>query len=309
MKKVIIRVLVCFIPIPKIRRIVRNKLLYFFVEAKESKKKYEQIKAQWLVKNGGNKLIPARFDEYDLVFAIGAACPMTWELIARNLRTFSNPFDWTDGMPPSNWLIDADVWRNTRFIEKIKLLCSDFKDFFNKDDIKIASADMSVHHWVCNMRTKIRFIHLFPGNKSIESVWDETSLKIKRRCERLIEEIDSANRVLICWGHRIMFHKDRLDAIISDDDIKKALQLLHTRFPNTEIDLVFFEHDGTKTEFEYDKITVCDGAYRIRSNHYIVSEIYSVVCASKRFEGNLVNYSESLVMAEALDNIQLSKKR
>lgn len=301
MKKAIIMVLACFIPIPKIRRMVRNKLLYIFVDKKENERKYKQIKAQWLAKNGDNKLIPARFDEYDLVFAIGAACPMTWELIAHQLRTFANPFDWTAGMPPSNWLTDADVWRSTRFIEKIKLLCSDFENFFNQDDMRMISSDMFVHHCVCNVRTKIRFMHLFPGDKSVENMWSEISGKMGRRCEKLIKEIESAKRVLICWGHRIMIHKDKLDAVVTDFDIKQAVQLLRKKFPNVDIDLVFFEHDGAKKDFEYDKIRVCVGAYRIKSNHYIVSDDYRFVCPR-------LNYSESLVVAEALDNIKLSKK-
>ena len=304
MKKAIVRLLVCFIPVRRVRRAVRHKLVNYRPRVQ---KRYKNIKAQWQTKMGGKKLLPGRFDEYDLVFAIGGACPMTQELVMHKLRTFSNPFDWTDSVAPTNWFTDADVWRDTRFLVKIRAICNDFVDFFNQEDIKAVSADVEgvlSHHIVCNMRTQIRFMHLFPVNKSIESTWDEISLKTIQRGNRLIKEINSSQRVLICWGHRIMYHKERLDAPVSDSDIKTAVGLLCKRFPHTNIDLVFFEHDGTKQDFEYDKITVCDGAYRIKSNHYIETNEYAAVLEPAR-SGD--TEQESLVVAEALDNIKLSK--
>ncbi len=309
MKKLMIRIFVCFIPYAKTRRLLRQKLLDLLVYVPEKLRKYKKIKALWNSKNSGEKLLPGRFDEYDLVFAIGAACPMTWELIMHKLRTFSNPFDWTAGMPPSNWMTEPDVWRDTRFITKIKALCNDFSNFFNRNDIKMVCHDgAEQYHFVCNIRTKVRFIHLFPMDKSIESVWDDTAIKVKRRGDRLIKEINSSHRVLICWAHRIMEQQDWLDDVVSDDDIKRAVKMLRKKFPKTDIDLVLFEHDGTKRDFEYNKIEVCKGAYRIQSNHYIVTDDYKVVCNKVLFENGEITRSESLVVAEALDNIKLSNK-
>ncbi|MBO7642796.1 MAG: hypothetical protein J6S74_01535 [Alphaproteobacteria bacterium] len=306
MKKTIIRLLAYFIPFPKARRRIRRELLDVYIYHPEKQKKYNKLKEQWLVKNHGKKLLPGRFEQYDLVFAIGAACPMTWELIAHKLRTFSNPFDWTAGMPPNNWTTDADVWRDTRFITKIKLLCDNLKNFFNLKDMKILSTPViGQHHMVCNMRTGIRFKHLFPKEESIEMLWDNISEKMNRRGARLISTINSSKHVLVCWGHRIMHQIDSLDRTVSDKDIKLAVKLLHKRFPKTEIDLVFFEHDGNKKEFEYDKITVCDGAYRIVSNHQIVTNDYSVVCAPIPFFGGYITDPEPTVIAEALDNIRV----
>ncbi len=303
MKKTIIRLFVCLIPITRVRRKVRKKLTDVFIHRPKILHNYKEIKKQWLLKNDGKKLLPGRFAEYDVVFAIGVACPMTWELIAHKLRTFANPFDWTAGVQPNNWETKADVWRNTRFIEKIQALCDGFVDFFNKNDLKMVSSPVSPeHHVVYNTRTLIRFVHLFTGDKSIENSWEEVSLKMKRRCEKLIEKIKSSRRVLICWGHRILSQKDKLDAPITDKDIKNAIALLHKAFPDTDIDIVFFEHDGTKRDFEYDKISVCQGAYRIKSNHYVVTNDYEMVCENV----SDISYGESVVIAECLDNIKLS---
>ncbi len=309
MKKAIIRIFACFIPSTKIRRQFRTKMLNYFVYGPEKLQKYKEIKIKWYTTNNGEKLLPGRFNEYDLVFAVGAACPMTWELIAHKLRTFSNPFDWTAGIRPGNWLTDINVWRDTRFITKITSLCSDFSGFFNRPDIKIISNENPVvHHVISNARTKINFLHLFPVDKSIDDSWESISLKINRRCNRLIKEINGSRRVLICWGHRMMNQKDLLDKTVADTDIKKAFEMLNKKFPKTDIDLVFFEHDGTKKEFEYSKIKVCKGGYRIKSNHYIVTDSYEIVCAPIFFNGQKLEYKESLVVAEALDNVNLSKK-
>ena len=69
--------------------------------------------------------------------------------------------------------------------------------------------------------------------------------------------------------------------------------------------MVFFEHDGTKHEYEFDKIRVCDGAYRIRSNHFLNEPAYShVVKYASHYEGQLVQYTPAV--DEALDNIHLT---
>lgn len=303
MKKFLIRLVSGFILVPKVRRVVRRRLFEKYIYLPKKLRKYQEIKKQWLIENNGAKLVPGRYSEYDVVFAVGAICPMTSELIAHKLRTFANPFDWTGGIPESNWLLDANVLRDTRFLEKITLLCSGFVDFFNKDDIQLVSSSTPLQsHIVHNVRTKMRFLHLFPGNKSLYEDWDKISLKMKERCDRLIEKVGSSRRVLICWGHRMLVCRDMLDATVSDADIKNAVKLLSKTFPNADIDIVFFEHDENKKGFEYEKLTVCDGAYRIRSNHYVVTSDYEVVCESAPG----MAHGESLIVAEALDNISLS---
>ena len=91
-------------------------------------------------------------------------------------------------------------------------------------------------------------------------------------------------------------------------DIISAVEKLSARFPGKKIDIVFFEHDGYKDKYQFDKIKVCATedveAYKLKTNHHLDAPEYRY--------GNKYNdsfaYFISMGVAEALDNIGLTDK-
>lgn len=292
------------------RRSVRNKILRKVkIEVKkietpeDFKKRYVSVKQKWREVCGENTpLRPGRFAEYDLIFGIGSTCHVTTILGEHKLRRFSTPLDWTGGVAPVGWYGLPDVHRDSRFNEKIDMLISGFRDAFVFDNFKLVCADglpKREHHIVADVKNNIRYIHHFPMDKSIESYFPEFLDTMKRRTDRLMKSIELSGKILIVWIHRISDQTDILDKVVSDEEAVLALNKLKQAYPDKEFDIVFFEADGTKAEYEFDKITVTDGVYKIRSNHYLEEDAY-------RFKYKYRNMRVQPIVAEALDNIALT---
>ncbi len=307
MRHFIANVIAMFIPVRKTRSRVRNKIRNMTTKRQRVKQeqKYLQLKSDWLKHNNGQLLLPGRFSEYDFIFAIGATCHISWFLDAFGLRQFSSPLEWTGGKEPSNWYIDPSVERSSRFREKIDAICNGFSDFLSPENYKQVS-DWNLHkehHNVVNVKNNIRFWHAFPIGQSLESYMPDFMRKINRRADKMQKMLQSSNKILICWAHRTWDQKDVMDAIISDIDIKYAIKKLKRKYPNKIFDFVFFEHDGTKNKFQFDKICVAPGAFRIKSNHFLTDTEYDFI-----YTYTDVNHSHTHVISEMLDNIKLRQK-
>lgn len=313
-KKIIANIAAGFFPSREKRARVRRAIMDYTNPISKRRikrklwKKYYAAKNDWAATNKQTNnaiLRPGRFDKYDLVFAIGAACPVSTILQAHNLRLMSSPIDWTDGELPVNWE-ETNIWRDTRFLEKINAIATKFHDFFNYEDFIVRRtyvADHYLHQDMLNTRTRIRFSHLFPNNTSWELFFPTAKQIINRRSERLLRAIDQSDRILICWAHRLGDQRNLMDAPVSDADVIQGAEIMKKIYPGKEIDFVFFEHDGTKDKFEYEKICVCDGAYRIRSNHFILETGYMA-----KYNYWDKRHRPILCIAEALDNISLTDK-
>lgn len=276
----------------------------------ELMEKYIAIKRRWLDICHGAPLLPADTNAYDLVFAIGATCHMATKLSAHKLRKFSNPFDGTGGMQSGEFWSMPDVWRDSRFKEKIDSLCDGFKNYFNKKDLKFVSQWIDPnrdipHRHVVNIRTHIRFLHLISTNVSPELQMPDIQARMQRRGKNLIDSIEKSKKILICWTHQIGDQRAQLDATVPDKDIIDAIKKLKKKWPDKQFDMVFFEHDGIKHEYEFDKIRVCDGAYRIRSNHFLNEPAYKYKAKyNDAWTEKSLMYTP--VIDEALDNIHLT---
>lgn len=303
MRRIFANLVAIFIPSREIRRRVRHKILSWKLSNLNKKKKYRQLKSEWFARSG--ILLPARFKEYDLIIPMGATCHVSWLLKAFKLRSFSMPFEWTGGAEPVNWYVDPFVQRNTRFREKIDAICNDFKDFYNPDDFRQITDwnPGKKHHMVVNVKTKIRFMHAFPAKQSFESYMPDFIDKTKRRSERLMDAIKMSDKILFCWIHKTWDQNALMDAIVDDRDIKHAIKALKKKYPNKEFDFVFFEQDGTKKRFEFEKKPVSNCAFRIKSNHFLFDSEYETLWP---FDDKF--HSHIHVVSEMLDNIKLSKK-
>ena len=288
-------IIAAFMPTRRMRHSVRD-----FIRRTKARKfaTYKLIKQEW--ENRGLHPIPARYDEYDLIFGIGAACMTSYILRDFRLRQFSNPFEWVSGTP-------LGLDRDSRFMEKINALCTEFHDFFNYEDFQLRSAYHTaphiVHQDIINTRHNIIYWHLFPSDISWERYFPIAREKIMRRASRLIDAMNKSQRILIVWGARMGPQRNEPDRIIRDDEIKQAVQMVGKKWPNHDIDFVFFEHDGTLDKFDFRKITVCPGAYRIQSNHFDAAPEYDA-----RHPNKSIQHIPPLVVAEMLDNIKLRNK-
>jgi len=155
-----------FIPIPKIRRKVREFFMWWHPDL---------ILKKLFVKRTA----------YDCVFSLGEGCFTAQALKNSRLRKFSGPFDW--------------VGRST-FEKRIEFLTDDFRNFFNKEDFDFVLADhRNGAHSYANKRTGIFHIHDFSAKENFDSEFPAAKEKYERRINRLLNLIKSANRVLAVY--------------------------------------------------------------------------------------------------------------
>lgn len=271
----------------------------------EQEIKYLRIKLKWLQCTNGKLLLPGRNTEYDLVFAIGSTCHITTILDYFKLRRFSTPLEWTGGEAPENWCQLPDIYRDTRFREKIDAICNNFSEYMIPKDFQYVSewTGNKVHHNVVNMRTHIRFLHHFPIDKSIEEYMPTFVETMQRRAKNLQDALKKSNKILICWLSTLWEQRAILENPVSDNDIKYAIKCLNKKFPNKQIDFVFFEHDGRLGHFEFERKNVTPDAVRIKSNHFLYDDEYDFKCVFDKKSGK----HHLHVVSECFDNIKLSE--
>lgn len=304
LRKFIANILCLFIPNKKIRHKLRDS----FCRPRVSKQKYINIKQQWKQHGNGEKLLPARFEKYDLVFGIGATCHVRRYLDIFKLARFTTPLDWTAGAWPCNFDKIPGIGRDSRFREKIECLYNDFNGYYNPEDMRIVNLAVApgiAHQHIVNIKTGIFIPHIFPFDVSMEQYMPTFRETIKRRADRLINAIKQSDKILIVWMNHVFDYRTIHDLPVPDIDIINAVKRLNKKFAGKQIDFVFFEHDGTKDKFEYEKQEVAPGAYRILSNHFFLASEYGY----KYKLPSTPFFIPSLCIAEALDNISLTGKK
>lgn len=214
------------------------------------------------------------------------------------LSIHTTPIDWTSGDVPADWLTGRNSYRDSMFTEKINAIVNDFEHFFDFQDFVIRTSQTIAqpHQDLINTNNGIRFAHVFPTNQSWELYFPTAQKIIQRRATRMLEYMNNAKKILVVWASRISGSRNMFFTPITDQEIKDAVKKMSKKFPNADIDFVFFEHDGTKQQFEYDKREICTGAYRIFSNHFILTDDYVYAHPSSK---NCIPF----VMCEMLDNI------
>lgn len=165
--------------------------------------------------------------KYDVIFSLGSACLCSQMLRKLHLQFCSFPLDWVTGDDFSN---------------RVELLASDFRDFFNKEDLVFypdwQESKKDVYR---NKRTQIIFPHDFPKDVPFETSYPVVRKKYDRRIARLIAQIEKAADVLIVYVDRPS--KEQKD--VPEDALKSCYARIADRFPNKNIDLLYiFCSDG-----------------------------------------------------------------
>ena len=122
------------------------------------------------------------------------------------------------------------------FIGRVELLVSDFKDYFNQQDLVFypewKEPKKNVYQ---NRRTQIIFPHDFPLDIPFETSYPDVKEKYNRRISRLIKNIENAKRVLIVYVCPPVAEQND----VSDNQLKDCYDKIINRFPNKNIDLLY----------------------------------------------------------------------
>jgi len=175
------------------------------------------------------------YQKYDLIVPVGAACSCTDTLRKKDLQVFSYPFDWLYG---------------SDFLNRIKILVSDFENWLNIEDLKFAGT--REYPLPCdiylNTRTNIVFNHDFPLNNPLSLSFPKVKEKYSRRINRLLYQISNSKNVLFVYLERPDIRKD-----ILTEELKESYELLKNRFPNVDINILYL-FNAREVDYENRKI-------------------------------------------------------
>lgn len=189
--------------------------------------------------------------KYDFVCSIGEACSCAQSLISANLRTASGPFDW--------------LW-GSDFLGRIKILCSDFHRFIEKDDLISCDCNNGDTKNLCdiykNKYTNLVLNHDFPAGVPLDDSYDTVAEKYERRINRLLSNINSSESVLLVY-----IETPITDKHTSNADIIEGSEQIKNRWSNKTIDILYFKNDLNLTPKQYELETLSNNIIKITANY------------------------------------------
>ena len=190
--------------------------------------------------------------KYDLAFAMGRACSCSQALRAAGLQFASFPFDWAEPLGPNS------------LAELVETICSDFANWFEKEDLILSSQD-ELANWETseadayhNRRTGYFFPHDFARGSDFDKVYDKVAEKYRRRIARLYELLKSAKRVLLV----------RIDSpvqgfVTTAESCVDARARLMAKFPGVAFDFIYLTIDPSRSFAERLEEKVSEGVLHI----------------------------------------------
>ncbi len=269
--KLLIRLLVCLIPVKKWRqssrafllnKIYRNRFIVCCIDVMN--------------------LMSAKIcnkKRYDVIYSIGHNCACAANLKRFNLRNTSGPLDW--------------LWRPT-LSQVFDVLSSDFKDFLIKEDlVKIEKNPVQTNHdmehdYYYNTRNNYQFLHDFPTGCPLDECFDKVKTKYDRRIQRFISDMHSQKDVLLVY---LILH-DKF--VFSDAEV---IQMCNSYCDHIgrSIDFLFIENTTSdngeiikkQLSNNITKISLCvDIQKNLNGDKKQLAAVFSK-CQLKHFEYNL----------------------
>ena len=164
---------------------------------------------------------------YDVVIPLGEFCATAIALRDCGIRKASYPFDWNAA--------ETDICGNCGFIGKIKMICNDFAGAFELQDLKETWSENKEHRGVINTKTGVHYFHDFEWGESVEKQYDSFYEKQTRRAKRLIENIETGDRILFVFVTRIK-HFLSIDGNLGN---RAVLKRIFSEFINGEVEYNF----------------------------------------------------------------------
>ena len=163
---------------------------------------------------------------YDLAFSLGFSCGASTALRAAGLQHESYPLDWigSPGIVPS-----------------AKMIAANFDGWFEKEDLRLYDIRRGGFdkHVYLNARTQFGFPHDFSSFIGFDAAYPEIREKYERRAARFLARAEAARRMLAVFVEFPV--KTRAPA----GELEEARRVLKERFPQAEIDLLYFHEDPT----------------------------------------------------------------
>lgn len=187
-------------------------------------------------------------NKYDCVFSMGSVCFSAELLTKAKLRVFASPFDW--------------LCRGT-FEERGELICNDFKDFFNIEDLeKIGEREYPENCDIYkNNHNGIIFNHDFTKGEELAKNYQKVKDKYDNRINKLNEKLTNSQKSLIVYMELI----DEL--MKKDEEIIPVIEKINKKFDKTNIDILYIKHNKEMKDKEYKISQISKNAY--------VAELYN----------------------------------
>lgn len=220
------------------------------------------------------KILDIFKNKYDCIFSLGSACFSAELLTKAKLRIFSSPFDWLS---------------NGTFVERGELLCNNFKDFLNIEDlVKIGERDFPENCDIySNNVNGIVFHHDFPKREELSNNYQKVKDKYDNRINRLNEKLCNSQNSLI-------FYMEIYEAYMSkEEEIISLIEKINKKFDKTNIDILYIKHNPEMKDKEYRISQISNNAY--------VAELYN----TQRDSGDPGNYKNC---KKLLSKIKIRKK-
>ena len=166
--------------------------------------------------------------KYDVIIPLGQFCSTAIALRDIGIRETAYPFDWLS-------IKDYKLTGNCGFMGKIHLLCNDFQNAFDLEDLEEYCRDSSKEHRaVGNKRTGLAYVHDFEWSSSVADQYPAWREKYERRVKRLYDNINAGESILFILTTRLG-HK------LSLDEVTEGLNLLNKKFPGKDIDFLLVQ--------------------------------------------------------------------
>lgn len=191
---------------------------------------------------------------YDVAISLGQCCITSTALRRNNLQSESMIFDWSAG-------ILFDVCGLGGLEGKVNLICNNFKDFFNLEDLENRgnNKENDTHNlWIVNRRTGLQYKHDFPAWQPVNEAYPFVKERLDRRIKRLYDVIDSSEKILFCFFARDVGFTDEL---LIDQQTK-----LSRKFPNKTIDFLYIMQNPNYSVDKYDIFDLNDNVKKIEMN-------------------------------------------
>ena len=160
--------------------------------------------------------------KYDLIFSMGEACSCSELIRSLNYQNYSYPFDWIAGCT---------------FLERSKILINEFKDFINKEDLEFLQfASITNNDVYKNKSNNLVFNHDFTSGVDFNEMYIKVKEKYNRRINRLLENIKNSQNILILYLETPI----KNHPYINDNEIIEGFNLIKQKYPNKNIDLLYF---------------------------------------------------------------------
>ncbi len=193
--------------------------------------------------------------EYDLIVSLGEWCVTSLALRKYNLQKKTLPFDWSGGI----------LWEKCGYgglSGKVDLICNNFENFFNKDDLENRGPNPKNEDywflWIVNKCTGLQYKHDFPSEQDFNISYNEARDKYIRRVKRLYNSIYSADKILFVYMAR--------DVGFSDDYLKEQEVKLKSKFPYKNIDILYIMNDEGYSLEKIEEIKLSNSVKKITFN-------------------------------------------